>query len=73
MFRFEVEAGPEANAVVASGTDVDSVQFKLSDERISLGDVLTVDCLESAKGTRVLDKIWFRFLKLEHLVMEISS
>ena len=71
MLRFEVEARPEANAVVTSGTNMDPVQFKLSNECISLRDILTVDCLESAEGTWALDEIWFRVLKLEQLVVKI--
>ena len=57
MFWLEVQARPETNAVVPGRSDVDTIKFELFHESISLRDVLTVDCLESAEGSWVLDKV----------------
>jgi len=71
MFRLEVKTRPEANAVVACWADMNTIKFELSDESISLRDILTVDCLESAKCTWALDEVRLGFLKFTQLVVEI--
>lgn len=71
MLRLEVKTRPEANAVVACRADVNTVKFELSDESISLRDILTVDCLESAECTWALDEIRLDFLEFKKLVVKI--
>ena len=57
----------------ACPSDVNSIELKLLEKGISLGDVLTVECLEGSECASIGNEARFCLLQLKHFVVQICT